>query len=550
MDIENGKKEFINFDKEFFENEKYSIQLVCDLTNKNPRILERYKEIIRFFPPAPFDFRGDEDDYVFLISLRKTNLSKYTRCYVEYLIAKCKKHFADSDFCSDFDDLAPEIVTNAKSKATTINKSFFFFLLVESSLYKERFSDFVSAFTKTLVPSLNINQINILTHCLTLLGAVSENVKKEFFEAVYDSLDVEIDNQFVILSCLDLVAKIIENSNGEEKDSFLVLYAKLVAKIPAERQDYDPVMMQRHYNKGLELLSKDRLNNEILADPIFIKRKAANELVRKAAIKPTFVTDKIMENRQKNFFATMESAMKKISFPKRVWFLLNCLPPFSVTGLQDDISKADKDSLDIESYMNEDGRLINAEDLTDSESFSLKAREHIEALMNGTYINAIICFSMANKGTPKKEIFSFADSIVKTNTIISDDDKDEMKTLLANIFLNRFEERIESLISHFERSLKMFMSQRGISTRKLKTNSDDEIGLGDIFSSKKDSRYAKELITVIGEDSYFTFEWMLVDKFGWNLRNELAHGMIPGNKKKSYDILFASLQIFKFFCRF
>jgi hypothetical protein len=244
--------------------------------------------------------------------------------------------------------------------------------------------------------------------------------------------------------------------------------------------------------------------------------------------------------------------MKNKSFQESLFLLFDCLRPFSIEKIKKDILDEKNSSivgaLFEDSDIDEDGNLLNGRDLKDYERFSLDARIPIINLFSTTYVNFIICFLRANNDRINYDfIHVFVEGIVSNNKMIAEQDKTEMTVIFENLFLNKFDEKFNDLCSQFENSLRFWLSAKGISTKKMKPNSSDVIGLSDIFNYGKNNRYRDAIKTIIDDDEYFTLTWMLNDDFGWNLRNKAVHGQLTGDKKKTYNVLFASLMIFELY---
>lgn len=76
------------------------------------------------------------------------------------------------------------------------------------------------------------------------------------------------------------------------------------------------------------------------------------------------------------------------------------------------------------------------------------------------------------------------------------------------------------LIPQIENSIRFILSRRGVSTSSIDSvGIQDELSLGDTLNTK-------ELEEVFGEDIIFDLQGLLVERFGANLRNRMAHGLM------------------------
>ena len=59
--------------------------------------------------------------------------------------------------------------------------------------------------------------------------------------------------------------------------------------------------------------------------------------------------------------------------------------------------------------------------------------------------------------------------------------------------------------------------------------------------------YKDKLLEIIDEDYYFTFEYLLTDRCGFNFKNIASHRYSCPNADKSLEAVYCILHIFRFY---
>lgn len=95
---------------------------------------------------------------------------------------------------------------------------------------------------------------------------------------------------------------------------------------------------------------------------------------------------------------------------------------------------------------------------------------------------------------------------------------------------------IHFLIPQFEESIRHILIQRGVvPSSSYDTGIQDEFSLNKLLTNPK---FTEMLYKLFGEDLIFEFRGVLVERFGANLRNELAHGLIDHGTFYSYAAVY------------
>ena len=98
------------------------------------------------------------------------------------------------------------------------------------------------------------------------------------------------------------------------------------------------------------------------------------------------------------------------------------------------------------------------------------------------------------------------------------------------------------LIPQVESSIRYVLGQRGIIVSKLDSKLIQEVRLLDKLLAMP------ETLEIFGENTVFDLRGIFVEKFGCNLRNRLAHGLMPESRFYSYDVIYAWFIILQLCC--
>lgn len=98
------------------------------------------------------------------------------------------------------------------------------------------------------------------------------------------------------------------------------------------------------------------------------------------------------------------------------------------------------------------------------------------------------------------------------------------------------------LIPQFENSVRYVLAQNGVITSGI-----DSEGIQDEHSLNK-ILYLPKMIEIFGEDITFDLQGLLVERFGANLRNRMAHGLMPYNAFYSVEVCYLWWLILRLCC--
>ena len=176
--------------------------------------------------------------------------------------------------------------------------------------------------------------------------------------------------------------------------------------------------------------------------------------------------------------------------------------------------------------------------------FSLDARQYIDIEINfwiDLYFSSFYkYFNLDDESTKTiKKILTESD-------LIENNDIGKTINPIYLFFKKDFLHSIGDIIINFEGNLRKYLKRKGLNIYK-RDKSHDVIDLNYIFNNHKVNSFRDCLLKIIDEDYYFTLKWLLTDKYGFNLRNQLAHDLSDKNILHSTYAIFTTLQILKLY---
>lgn len=240
---------------------------------------------------------------------------------------------------------------------------------------------------------------------------------------------------------------------------------------------------------------------------------------------------------------------ESLSSSNKIFKLLFETFPLSLEELRKNYEDSKKGlfALFKENFLDQDGRVINFNELSDEQNFSLKVTQNIGLRVD-------IYFDLIFK--PFFNTFKMDDEAKKTIRDIFSNNKlvDQSRTqLLSDLFISFFEgnykNSIFDIILELEESVRHYLKQCGLNIMK-RDGSGDYIGLNNIFNDNKKNSFRDELLKIIDEDYYFTLKWFLTDEYGFDIRDKISHRLKSVDLYKTKFAIYISLHIFRLYWGF
>ncbi len=381
----------------------------------------------------------------------------------------------------------------------------------------------------------------------------NENLRNIFsaedYEKIYDYYFLEKTDEVHILSYLDFyeeyLAFLCENNKGKKK-VFLKRFCDFVIT--------NIVLIPNHIKQVLLQKVRDYMDelNVYDDDKYFIideHLKIANEEALSSLKTISVEIPKEHQNQIENKIKSQKEQFERLSDIQKIDKLLIEIVPISLNDLKEKLKKT-KSSLAAAismRYLDEDGRVINYIDLNESEVFSLKSYKLIKmriSLLFDLVINPFFKTFDFND-----EASQYLKEILENNKLVSANRVDYLHSLFSDFFKQDFKNSVYNIVQELEESLRFYFENEKMNIYK-KNGKRDLIGLKNIFNDYEKNTYRDKICEIIDEDFYFTLKWLLVDDYGFGLRNKIAHRY---NSKDLYKLTFsiyAAIQIFRLYWGF
>ena len=492
-----------------------------------------------------------EEDANYLISLPRDN-SVLVQFYIEYLISCCKSTYQKShilDCCNSFIDLFfknENVIDNGlpyhnflevvkrtirkvpKSKIELSKKIYNF--LINCSNYQV-----TSHLTDNLL--YNSETANIFDNEMT------QNIFSKYLKYAKEN-NSEYEFQYFLLKKLSL--KIAEH-NKKQGELFLEELCRL-SLINIKLFNIHTKQVELQFIRDEMTKLKNNFNDEDFA-LLDSELEIANKEALSHMIKIDYASNPEQAKIVQEQYSKNICIFEKMSNDKKILELICQTSPFSIERTRRIIQQQSGgfSMFSNELLLDQDGRVINYKKLTDNELFSLKAKFSLN--IDIQVYTQLLVFPFFQTFLLDDEAKKYIYSIFEKNKLVDDSKVDDLSKLFCQFFNKEFENSVGQIVLAFEDSVRFFLKKQGLNT--IKTNqSGHKIDLNYVFNNNENNSFRDKLLETIDEDYYFTLKWLLCDEYGFNLRNNYAHGDIYGSSLRNVTAIFSIFQILRFYLGF
>lgn len=276
--------------------------------------------------------------------------------------------------------------------------------------------------------------------------------------------------------------------------------------------------------------------------------KANQETLKKLKTYNISIPNEIVSTIEENI-SNQNKAYSNISNYEKIEKLMFQLTPITKSNIKRNIvNSKGLISMHMQNYfLDKEGNIINYNDLSKEQTFSIEAKTFISFVVNLTFDMVVTPFYKnfimdENASEFLKEIFC-------NNKLIGNDRVDEMTKLFEHLLNQNFNNSIYNIIEELEESLRYYFKNLKMNIYK-KNGRRDFIGLSDIFNDNEENAYRDKLLETIDDDFYFTLKYFLTDHYGYEIRNKIAHRYDSNNLYKTNCSIYIALQIFRLYYGF
>lgn len=246
----------------------------------------------------------------------------------------------------------------------------------------------------------------------------------------------------------------------------------------------------------------------------------------------------------------VENFFKSLKPSDMIFYLFFYVVPLDLDDIKKYIEQTSKNPLLSsvrKNYLDANGAVINYKELKIEEQLSLDAGVVI--------INRIKIFidmyyrPFCSSFVLNTEVENYIKEILKKSLLIQKEDMKKTYDIITLFFENKYKESVCKLVINLESNLRKYFKDKGLNIYK-RNGSHDFIDLNYIFNNNCKNSFRECLFDRIDENYYFTLKWLLTDKYGFNLRNVIAHDLGDENILETYLSIYTSLQIIRLYFYF
>jgi hypothetical protein len=468
--------------------------------------------------------------------------NRVVRCFLSEWIATAEGMYEESDFYSEMVDLikqfGSEPCPDDDQSFVDIEILAYHCLSLCEKEKKAEFIKFCLAFAE------GEDQKCLSALIATIAVRMAESYKEILNEAILTGERIALskggqNDRDVFAAKKVLIASMIDASKADSS-RLSIKYAKLINSISFEA---DPFEMQKLLIEAKDIATKNKMDSAFF-DEIGKKLKSTNSWIAKNAPLVGIDLSKFKAPKEEIDYEKMAKNIYCGGDPERsINFLLATADPFSKKAISELMDEYP--SLKNTNFVNhQNGRVARPSELSEDEWFSLQTWESQRGMMmvfSGEMSLFHECFENFGRSN------DYVSRIIGECLFFLDepDWQQETSELIEKVLAGKAPDALSGLCASFEHGLRNLFEANGISSEKMKPDSDDLLGLNDIFNFGKSNRYRDYLLKTIDEDYFFTLTWLLTDEFGGNLRNDLMHGILSPKKMNGPLVEYACIQMIK-----
>ena len=542
---------YINELNKLFSEKSFSEWHIDDVCWHIPSVNDNVRNVFQKYSKAfnckefKIDVLETDGEIIKNISNQSDNI--LIRAYENYLLASCKTFYKKSklvDITKEFIEMFFQNIENIDGGLPSHN----LLILLRWTTFK--FPQEKNAISTLLYDKLINDELNKI-RCLSVIGRIIHEIQTEWF--------------FTGEQYMKLYEKYISIEKVDKREVYIFYdEIKEFLKLPLSndiikrlkqdlcRYTFLNIDSFDDYHKQIELQKIRKLMDELksFSDEDYAIIDKNLETANKNVLSSMQIHDIPLDKElQKNFGLQVERQGKEysqLSNKDKILKLLVATLPLSINQLQQSIDSRKDDLVSIcgERVLDEDGRVINFEKLSDQDEFSFKSAQDISIHVD--VYTSLIFTPFYKTFTIDDNVKKYISDILTNNKLVSSDKFEILLELFISFFNKDFKNSVYNIIEEFESSLRFFLKNEGLNIKK-KDGSGDVIGLNNIFNNFKTNSFKEKLLEYIDEDFYFTLKWFLTDKFGFDLRDKIAHRLSSKELHSTNYAIFSVIQIFRLY---
>lgn len=405
---------------------------------------------------------------------------------------------------------------------------------------------------KNLLEEENIGVINKIQFLYILLSA--NNIAFELFdptwmnnylERVLTKPSIKWNAVYVFASQLDQLSFVLNKGQFD----FRKILKKAKVQIALDNLDklsYDPYSEASFLPQIRDLMdelkcygeeSRAKLNAELSRVGLFLKSGLKESVVEL----PEEVQNSL--NTAKAFFDSLFDCDDSVLQLNRFF---DMLLPFEWAKLERGIKEEHIDFLDLFKIemLDDNGNVINYKTVGDNENLSIEVHDRFSFAFSLLFSLKWRSFSSHFKYDNLCR--EYVEKAIEGSSVVNDTEKPKILKYIHRFLEGNLESSIYQIILTLEGQLRYLIRKENLPVYK-QNSSGDYIDLNYVLNGDDKNRYRDLLLRYISKDYYRTLCWLLTNKYGFNLRNKLAHDLCSDEISGDPITIFAVVLIIKFY---
>lgn len=541
--------EYIKYLNELFKSEKDINEL--DIDKIIDASYEYHSEMAELFKKYNSAFFGkdkielSEDDYLIVCKNLNEDDHLFIKAFEHYLIANSKGHYNESLFCAfvnEYIDLyfANISLTEYGWAIHNLERLLCWCSIKFPKGKKDVYSK-LYAYVENGDP-FNIKYLFIAVYFIDTMPK-DDSIHIDAIYKKYMNIDtVDDKNIYFYYDCFKSFLKFYKLDNSMKK----IVKRDIVNFTLKHIESFDNLHIQTEFQiirKYMDEL-KDYQDSDYSLIDNYLEKANKDALSKLQSIdielpdEQKQIVDKELD-RISNKFKDMDSI-------NQIDYLMIETTPFSIEEIKKIIEKEKKSPFSFinKHFLDSEGRVINFDVLNEKQEFSLNAGW----VCNTTcefYLKFL--YSVFLKHFTIDDGFkNYLNKIFTNNKMVSDERAKLLYDQFIEFFGGDYKHSVFDIVYEFEESLRYYLKNCGLNIKK-KDGSGDLISINNIFNDNLKNGFRDKLLEIIDEDYYFTFKWLLTDKYGLGLRDKSAHRIKSVNLYRTMPAIYAVIHIFRIY---
>ena len=360
----------------------------------------------------------------------------------------------------------------------------------------------------------------------------------------YYVMKTDAKNVYLYLDFYSSYIKYLENNDKSRKKSFLKKYCYFVINNLDNLDCHTKSTILPKVRDYMDVLNYGNAEYAVIDNNI----KSAIDEISNTFEEYSIVFHKNIQKKITTFIEHQNELYNKLSNADKIESLIFDSTPLKIDDVKNyvEFQKSGLTAFFDES-VSVDDKMIYYRDLKPEEEFSLRAYQYFEFYIGiyfNTYVNSFVkSFKLDDESK------NYIRHIFENNRLVNKERAENLCMYFIDFFDNDYIHSVYDIVEELEESLRYYFRENGLNIIK-RNGTHDLIGLSDILNAREKNEYRDKLYETIDEDFYFTLKWLLVDKYGFELRNKIAHRYSHPDLYKTTFAIFSVIQIFRLYWGF